>query len=342
MRFSATAILFIFAIGNLNAQTHIGKDIAIASDAMLTTNASITDNRTSTQNFEFVSLKGSSTLKLAGDWNVNDLKIDGNVKLDGNITILGSMLLLNGQIEPTVNSQLLLDASASAVSENQAFVNGALYREGHGELFFPVGKNNQYAPVTYLEVPVENTSRYGIEAFDQELVLESLPDEILQVSKEFHWEALEGIPDSPVQLKLTPTVEQLATGDETLTILQSNEGLDEVVNLEATTELSAIRSKKPFTGSHLFIGVQNSKTLSVDEQKIAVIYPNPFTVKLHIVAADESFNQLRIYDTRGIVIQESKLYGEKTLDTSSYPSGVYLLVFYSRSGDVVTKKMVKE
>jgi hypothetical protein len=342
MRYSTTAILLSFAICSLNAQTHIGKDVVIAGEAMLATNASITDDRTSTQKLDIVSLKGNSTLRLAGDWIVNDFKVDGIIMLDGNITMTESMLLLNGEIEPTVSSQLLLDASASAVSENQAFVNGALYRRGHGELFFPVGKNGQYAPITYLEVPVENSSLYGIEAFDHELVFESPPNEILQISNEIHWKVLTGIPDSPVQMMLTPIVKQLATGEDILTILQANEGLTEVVNLGASAERSTIRSNKPFTGIHLLVGVQSNNVLSVDEHKIASIYPNPFTAELNIVAVDERFYRLKIYDTSGIVIQECMLDGKKTLNTSSYPSGVYLLVFYSRSGNVVTRKMVKQ
>jgi len=200
---------------------------------------------------------------LAGEWKVNDLKVDGTIKLDGNITIADSMFLLNGLIEPTVNSQLLLEDAASAVSENQAFVNGALYRKGHGDLFFPIGKNGKYAPITYLEVPVEKTSLYGVEAFDYEKEFESLPNEILRISNEMHWKALDGIPDSPVRLALSPLLEQLATVEELLTILQANEDLTEVVNLEASTGPLTIRSNKPFTGSHLFVGVQSSEALSL-------------------------------------------------------------------------------
>jgi len=342
MRLSSIVILLIFAIGYLNAQMHIGKDMVIAGEARLATNASITDRRTSTQKLDIVSLQGTGTLTFDGDWIVNDLKIDGNIKLDGTLTVTNSMFLLNGQIEPEVSSQLLLNASASAISENQAFVNGALYRKGHGELFFPTGKNGKYAPVTYLEVPADNSSLYGIEAFDQEMVLESLPDEILQVSDEIYWRALEGIPDSPVELPLTPTVQQMASGEDRLTILQASEDLTEVVNLGASTELSTIRSTNPFTGSHLFIAVQSDNALSIDEQKIATIYPNPFTTELNIAAIDGRFYRLRIYDTKGEAIREFKLNGKKTLDTSSYPSGVYLLVFYSRSGIVVTRKMVRQ
>lgn len=341
MRYLITASLLLIEISCLDAQTQIGKDVVIFGKSVLATNASITDNRVSTQKLDIVTLTGSGTVKLAGEWKVDDLKVDGIIKLDGNITIAGSMFLLNGLIEPIVNSQLLLEDSASAVSENQAFVNGALYRKGHGELFFPIGKNGQYAPITYLDVPVENSSLYGIEAFDHELEFESLPNEILQISNEMHWRALEGIPDFPVRLALTPEVEQLAAGEDILTILQTNEGLAEMVNLGASTELSMIRSEKPFSGSHLFIGVQSSEVLSVDEQKIAAIYPNPFTIELNIAAANERFYKLRIYDTRGIIIHESILNGKKTLDTSSYPSGSYLLFFYSKSGNVATKKVIK-
>lgn len=342
MRSSITTILIIFAINYLNAQTQIGKDIIISGEAVLATNALITDNRTTTHYFDIVSLKGNGALKLAADWKINILRVDGHSELDGYVTIIDSLFLLNGEIEPNVNSQLLLDTSAFIVSKNQAFVNGALYRKGHGKLFFPTGKNGQYAPITYLDVPVEGSSIYGVEAFDHDLVLESLPNEIIQVSNEFYWKAHTGIPDSPIELNMTTTVKKLVTGEETLTLLQANEGLTEVVNLGASTELTTILSSKPFTGSHLFIGVQNNKALSINKHETTRVYPNPFTTELNIDALDERYHLLKVYSTRGTAPRVYELNGKKTLDTSSYPSGFYLLVFYSRSGNFFTMKMVRQ
>ncbi|MCV9387106.1 T9SS type B sorting domain-containing protein [Reichenbachiella ulvae] len=106
--------------------------------------------------------------------------ISSDMLLDGTINMNG------GKIRIMEGVHVLLDSSMVLVGANErSYFIGNLYRMGRGEVFFPVGTDDEYLPVRLLEVDGINPV-IGIEAFDQAPISE-IGDDLVEISHERYW-----------------------------------------------------------------------------------------------------------------------------------------------------------
>lgn len=105
--------------------------------------------------FSFLELNGAGSVDLA---------------LDGELTLSDSLILKNGVLrlvaEPgSPNTPVLrIDAGKKVFAVPTSFVEGTIARSGQGDLFFPLGKDGHYLPITMLQANVQKATATVITA----------------------------------------------------------------------------------------------------------------------------------------------------------------------------------
>lgn len=95
-------------------------------------------------------------------------------------------------------------------------------------------------------------------------------------------------------------------------------------------------------GGTIFKLVGEELSVSEFNQNTIKIYPNPTTNNVNITSPNQNINTVEIVNMEG----RSLLYTqninsiETTIDTSQFPTGLYLLTVQSQNGNIVTKKLV--
>ncbi|WP_462249253.1 T9SS type B sorting domain-containing protein [Ekhidna sp.] len=98
---------------------------------------------------------------------IKNLFISNGVKtLSDDLMITGSLTLSSGVLEVADEAKLTLDSSVQILGANESsYIIGELYRTGSGDLFYPIGTQNSYLPVTLNEV-IGISPEIGIKAHD--------------------------------------------------------------------------------------------------------------------------------------------------------------------------------
>lgn len=116
-----------------------------------------------------LNLKGSGTQKIThNDQKVHSLMVDGSgeKQIEGKITITDEFHLTKGIVKVSGRDRLKLNRNAVVSGGSKvSFVDGPITTEGKGYKFFPVGKNELYAPIELLNVK-NNSATYSIEVFE--------------------------------------------------------------------------------------------------------------------------------------------------------------------------------
>ena len=72
------------------------------------------------------------------------------------------------------------------------------------------------------------------------------------------------------------------------------------------------------------------------------IYPNPFNEMIHLKGLVDPMNyNVKIIDRNGITILNERIPATKTISTSHFPKGIYIISIRSREGLTVNKKIIK-
>ena len=180
-RFSRHIVLGIIScwliVNQADAQaffTNDGQTITITSGAVMTVDGEALNKGI---------LRNDGTFSVSGDWtNSNSYIADAGIfilnsnavqqvdhggqtfyilQLEGggrkvfnsDIEILSSLILLSGVAEvPSDRSFLLREGVSVSGGSDDSYVEGLIYASGTGDLFFPVGRNGNYAPVELLDV----------------------------------------------------------------------------------------------------------------------------------------------------------------------------------------------
>jgi hypothetical protein len=176
------SLLFLCIIGNVaNAQFITNNGIDIVNTTLLTTNGDwtndgiivndgtivTTENWTNTGTLADTST-GGFVLKytvantfIPGGTNFGYLEVDGsdvNIGLRGELTLKDSLILKDGVLRISAEPGsgdipvLTVDAGIKIVAGSTSFVDGMMSRKGDGNLFFPLGINEFYLPVTLHKV----------------------------------------------------------------------------------------------------------------------------------------------------------------------------------------------
>ena len=170
-------ISFWLIIDQINAQvlfTNDGQTITITSGAVMTVDGEALNNGV---------LRNNGTFSVSGNWTNNNsyiadagifilnsnavqqvdhggqtfyiLQLEGGGRkvFNSDIEILSSLVLISGVAEvPSDRTFLLREGVSISGGSNESYIEGLLYASGTGDLFFPVGRNGNYAPVELLDV----------------------------------------------------------------------------------------------------------------------------------------------------------------------------------------------
>lgn len=254
---------FIVVATPLSAQIQIGAN-TIVSVGTSTTISIVEDF----DNGGDVFFDDQSTLLVLGQGNLNTQKkitiphfiMNGSTyNLTGNWSISQTLSLLSGTITPDATAQLIVDQSGSAMSENNAYINGKLYHTGTGEKFYPIGTAGVYTPVTLHGVQGAPDVLVGIEAFNSNLGLNLLPDNVQAASSNWYWSMdIQGtFSGSAVTLPVLPGDEALLAGDNVQpVVLEANPDLTNVTDLGngLSSDAANIRSNGTALGPYLLLG----------------------------------------------------------------------------------------
>ena len=83
----------------------------------------------------------------------------GNATINGSFAVNDSLSIKGGVLQASAPTDVLTVNAAGKVTVSPgSFLSGAMVRKGTGNLFFPVGKNTIYLPITFLNVSGTNQS----------------------------------------------------------------------------------------------------------------------------------------------------------------------------------------
>jgi len=370
---------FLFLVTNIGAQAQF----AISSGKVSIQEESTVSVQANLHNHATLSQEGTLTLK--GDWkNIHQyfskqgtivlagtnqnffhnnqsihnlwVKNAGNVHLSGNLTISGKLGLEKSILTPTRNNQLVIAKNASIeTSGPDAYVNGALYHTGVGSKFYPIGKNNQYAPVTLTQI-TGNDPVVGLEFYESGL--SSSPDDKLQwLDKGFYWQLthLSGEFDgSPLHLETEAKTLPFET--EELVIAVSNnlsEGFGTLpdANFQISNNRYLVSTASPVQNSFISIGlINNEKKVFYLPNVLSPLAPNPEDRAIKIYSEEEiteGFSWV-IRDQWGHIVFTTDSYAEAVtkgwqgLAKAGNPvlPGIYYYTIKGKfaSGDMLNKK----
>jgi hypothetical protein len=202
-----TYFLIFFSVHLFAQFTIDGAEMKIESDALISINQNCTN---------YGKVYNDGSMYLFADWNNQGFyePASGNFILNGtsnqnvyhngvfnNLIISGSgdkyftsgakilsnLNLTDGIIFINENDSLILSSTAISVNSSVlSFVNGIIYCQGGGYKFFPIGKDNVYAPIELTNVQNDN-SLTGFEVFLPNIITD-FEVGIQAVSEDRYWE----------------------------------------------------------------------------------------------------------------------------------------------------------
>ena len=208
-------------------------------------------------------LHGSGSIASTNPWSLSNLKLAGEYDLDGSITIHDALELEEGHITPSPEAVLMVASEGNIVSQNNAHINGKLFREGIGEKFFPLGKNGIYTPVTLTAIEGDADVVVGIEAFNENLNPRNLPAGVGSASRDWYWELSNSgqFDGSPVQLPFTQEDKNNLSADMNPSVLQANGDATNVLDLGSMDDPAIdpvyINSQLKASGPYLLLGFES-------------------------------------------------------------------------------------
>ncbi|MGB3468599.1 MAG: hypothetical protein WBA74_25165, partial [Cyclobacteriaceae bacterium] len=121
-----------------------------------------------TQNGKFV-LNGTSVQQINHNGQTfYELELAGGGRkiFNSDVEVVNELILIAGVAEIAESMTFLLRDNATVVGgSDESYIDGAFYRAGTGDLYFPTGKNGNFAPVELLDVTGTNPVT-GMEVFE--------------------------------------------------------------------------------------------------------------------------------------------------------------------------------
>lgn len=243
-----STLIFIFSTAQ--GQFVIGEGVSLKIDNIVTTDGSLNNEGSlvwDTNSLLFLTGDGEILTKEGSI--INNLKINGYYQWQGSTSISNNLNLIGGVLTPMNEARLLILKDATITSENEAHINGALYHQGTGEKFYPLGKNGIYTPVVLSNVQGDENVIVGIEAFNEHLEEESFQPWYWEVNYEGDFEG------STIQL---PVLEEEGMSP---VVLQSDGSASTSLGGTLIDDFSAVESDQLASGPFVFLG-ENGAAIS--------------------------------------------------------------------------------
>ena len=324
------------------AQIKIHNSSAVIASGVMSTNSTIT-NASPNVDLSDVELKLINT----GDQGINTtrpiivktLHIDeGGIKtFSGNWEIVGSLSLVNGIIKTDNAGKLLYSGTEAIEGNDNSFIDGFLFRKGSGQLTYPIGLGNVYAPATIESAP---DGEYGIRVFKPGADL-TLPPNVVGSFSEHQWE-INGAVNAPVSLSLNNIGNFLEDGVPV--VLQASAAGGTAESLSGSANSSFVTSASNVTQSIVAIGKEVEFSLVIHD--IITPYRTEFNDRLVIENIEKvSDNKVTLLDRWGVLaVQWYNYTNETEYDFTKLPPGNYVcIVEYTYPGEsrrVTAKGMI--
>ncbi len=142
---------------NAFAQVTIAPNSTIEVQGVIAVNGSVNNASalTGLTSAEMVLSGTNQTITTTTPITVQKLEVNGGgVKtLHGDWSVTSSLVLTDGVVTIGPNAKLLYSGTERAVGNTSSWINGFLYIQGSGELFYPIGTSTTYAPAFVTSVP---------------------------------------------------------------------------------------------------------------------------------------------------------------------------------------------
>lgn len=178
-------------------------------------------------------LTGTDQIINHGHSVFNQLTIlGGGVKTSTTDLRISSLLsMTRGMLEVGENFSVILESGAEILAGQTAYISGTLSRAGSGDLFFPVGTNDNYLPVTLTGV-LSAGSGIAVKAVGGNSGL-PIDENLNSISNDHFWQLMSDESDFASGIKLPLVDESFVSNTEQLVVAYSNETLP-FASLEAT------------------------------------------------------------------------------------------------------------
>lgn len=302
-RIHITILVLILSIGIANAQfVNKGKIITISDGSVMTIQADALNEG---------AIRNAGTIYLSGNWtNINSYlsqngkfvlngttvqTIDHNegtfyiLELDGGgrkvfttgAAVVNELILISGIAEIAATKTFLLreDATVTGGSDN-SYIEGQMFFRGTGDLFFPVGKNGNYAPIELIDV-TGNNPETGMEVFEPNPA--STPGfGVSEVSTVRYWQrTLASGTFNDAQIKITLNDESQITN----------------INKAIVAESNAVGGEFTSLGQQFNSGDGTSGTITSFDKSSALVYAA--AKELNEGRKSDSLALVQLYETNG-------------------------------------------
>ena len=256
--------------------------------------------------------------------DIYQLEISGGGEkiFSSDMQVTDSLFLVDGLVTPQsgVFFQVMNGAGILGGSD-QSYVNGALFHEGTGLKYFPIGKNGNYRPVELINVSGSNPV-VGFEMFEPNSNPQ-VPLTLLAVSDTRYWQLIRrsGTYDgSVVKLKVAGDENLGTVPDLQDLVVTSADRLDSIFNslgqslFSGTLQDGELTSNMPAIREYYALGVEG-----VDEERnlyvpnaLSPAAPDPEdrVIKVYSDQVMDSDFMFRIYNRWGKIIYETDSFTE--------------------------------
>ncbi len=336
-----TLLLTLGCIANAIAQITIAPNSTMEVQGLIAVNGSVNNASalTGLTAAEMILNGSNQTITTTAPISIQTLEVNGGgVKtLEGNWSVTSQLLLNDGVVTVGPNAKLVYSGTGPAQGSTSSWINGYLYIQGAGELFFPIGTSTAYAPAMVSSAP---SGEHGIRVVSGDVAL-GLPTGVDAYFTGHYWETT-GV-NGRVGLSINGLENFLTEGAPV--ILEGDAAGGLATSLSGTLSDSFVRSASAATLPVLAVGRTAEFTLVIHDL-ITPYVQEGVNDKLFIRNIEmTNSNTVKLLDRWGVLVKEWTNYSNDVeYDFSALSPGNYIcLVEYTAPGNpntVVAKGMV--
>ena len=253
----------------------------------------------------------------------------GNKILTESLTINGEINFEEGKLVVAEGSQLVFGPEATLNNASKdSYIIGEVYRQGQDELFFPIGTDNAYLPVTLINVKGTDPL-VGFNIHEGQLDYE-LAKNLRSVSQNWYWEMIpnESYVGSNIVLPLLDETFLFSTDEAT--IVQATDGVSTYFDI-GKSEVSG----SPIDGSITSAGLALGRYYAVADFKGEEVLPPIRVINVLTPYADGKHDFMRIENIELYENNKVEVYtraGELVFSMSNYNNQDRVFRGFSNNG----------
>lgn len=307
-----------------HGQIKIHNNSAVKASGVISTSGTIT-NTSSNVNLSNAELKllnaGDQLISTSQPVLIKNLHVNhGGVKsFTGQWEITGLLSLVNGIIKTDNNGKFLYSGAEAIEGNDRSFIDGFFFRKGEGQLTYPIGSGNVYAPAIIEAAP---DGEYGIRVVQPGTDF-TLPPNVIGSFTGHHWE-INGQVNSPVSVSLNG-IGNFLEGAVPVVLQASSQG-GVATSLSGSANTSFVTSIDDVTQSIIAIGKEEEFRLVIHD--LITPYQPEFNDKLVIENIEKiSDNKVTLLDRWGMVaVQWHNYANDNDYDFTRLPPGNYICI----------------